>query len=202
MGYPPETYLKLKSREMSFVQNICLSRPIVLKIYTGHDSDTAMLFAKFHNDCVILTDFMDERDFAATQVGPICSYCVRSSFKKWLLGSKEFSSLASPKVVICTSFGAARDDILLKWLHFLFSVADMGVVGLFFFLQFGFILDRDVSISNSIHQWWQNISYISNQQFAMPWLMSLCCMILQTFTSCKTSCKNVLFYNNPAWSYC
>ena len=47
MGYPPETYLKLKSREISFPHNLFSSNPIVLKFSTEHGSNTAVLCAKF-----------------------------------------------------------------------------------------------------------------------------------------------------------
>ena len=42
IGYAFETHLKLKSPEISFVHNICLSCPIVLKYCTEHGSDNAM----------------------------------------------------------------------------------------------------------------------------------------------------------------
>ena len=45
-GYPSETQLKLKSREIAFLHNISFSCPIVLKFCTEHGSDTAMLCAK------------------------------------------------------------------------------------------------------------------------------------------------------------
>ena len=64
IGYPSETHLKLKSREYSFVHNICLGYPIILKFYTEHGSDTAVLCAKFQNAWIIETDVRDEHDFA------------------------------------------------------------------------------------------------------------------------------------------
>ena len=50
VGYPSETHLKLKSRDISFVHNIRFSCPIVLKFCTAHGSITAMPWAKFQND--------------------------------------------------------------------------------------------------------------------------------------------------------
>ena len=56
--------LKLKSHELSFVNNICLSGPIILKFCTEHDSDTVMFCAKFQEDWIIEMGVMDKRDFA------------------------------------------------------------------------------------------------------------------------------------------
>ena len=51
-----------QSREISFVHDIFLSCPIVLKFCTGHDNN--VLCAKFQTDWTTETDVMDERDFA------------------------------------------------------------------------------------------------------------------------------------------
>ena len=40
MGYPPETHLKPKSREILLDHNFLLGYPIVLKFCTDHGSDT------------------------------------------------------------------------------------------------------------------------------------------------------------------
>ena len=50
IGYPPETHLKTKSREISFAHNFRFNCPIVLKFCTEHGSDTAVPCAKFQND--------------------------------------------------------------------------------------------------------------------------------------------------------
>ena len=50
IGYPSETYLKLKFREMSFLNNSRFGYPIVVTFCTEHGSDTAVLCAKFQND--------------------------------------------------------------------------------------------------------------------------------------------------------
>ena len=63
-GYPSKTHLWLKSREISFVQNIPFGSEIVMKICTEHDSDTVVLCAHFQNDSTTATNVMDERDFA------------------------------------------------------------------------------------------------------------------------------------------
>ena len=63
IGYPSETYLKLKSHEISFAHNLFISNPIVLKFCTEHGSDTAMLSAKFQNNWTTDTDVMDEQAF-------------------------------------------------------------------------------------------------------------------------------------------
>ena len=50
IGCPPETHLKLKYRDLSFIQNPRFSFQIALKLRTGYGSDTAVLCAKFQND--------------------------------------------------------------------------------------------------------------------------------------------------------
>ena len=50
IGYPSETYLKLKCREILFDHNIRFNCPIGLKFCTEHGSDTAVLCAKFQSD--------------------------------------------------------------------------------------------------------------------------------------------------------
>ena len=52
MGYPSETHLTLKSREISFVHNIRFSCPIVLKFCTEYGSITDVFRAKFQNDWI------------------------------------------------------------------------------------------------------------------------------------------------------
>ena len=47
---PARNQSKLKSREISFARNALLSNQIILKFYTEHGSDTAVLCAKFEND--------------------------------------------------------------------------------------------------------------------------------------------------------
>ena len=64
IGYPSETHLKLKSRDISFVHNIRFHCPIGLKFCTEHGSDTAVLCAKFQNDRSTEAWVMDKRDFA------------------------------------------------------------------------------------------------------------------------------------------
>ena len=54
MEYPPENHLKLKSREISLLYNTRLCDSIVLKFFTEHSSYTAVLCAKFQNDCAIM----------------------------------------------------------------------------------------------------------------------------------------------------
>ena len=62
--YPSEIHLKLKSREISFAHNSCLSWLIALKFCTEYGCITAVLCAKFQIDWTIETDVMDERNFA------------------------------------------------------------------------------------------------------------------------------------------
>ena len=64
MGYPSETHLKPKSREISFAHNLLCGYPIVITFCTEHGSDTAVLCAKFQNDWTTETDVMNEWDFA------------------------------------------------------------------------------------------------------------------------------------------
>ena len=61
IGYPSETRLKPKYREISFVYNLLHSQPIVLKFCREHD--IAVNGANF-NDWAHETDVMGERDFA------------------------------------------------------------------------------------------------------------------------------------------
>ena len=53
-----------ESCEISFAHDICLSCSIVLKFHTEHGSDTAILCAKFYNDCTTTMCVMAERYFA------------------------------------------------------------------------------------------------------------------------------------------
>ena len=54
-GYLSKTYLKLKSRGISFVHSNCLSGPIVFTFCTEHGSDTAVYCAKCQDDWIIGT---------------------------------------------------------------------------------------------------------------------------------------------------
>ena len=56
IGYPSETYIKLKSRENSFFRDIRFICQIVWTIWTEHGGDIAVLSAKFQNDWVIETN--------------------------------------------------------------------------------------------------------------------------------------------------
>ena len=62
IGYLSGTHLKLKSCEISFVHDICLCCPIVLKFCTEYDSDTAVRCAKFQDDLIIEMALMVEQD--------------------------------------------------------------------------------------------------------------------------------------------
>ena len=64
IGYPYETHLKLKSREISFAQGIHSNCQIVLKIYTAHDNDTLVLCAKYENNLILKLWVMGRRVFA------------------------------------------------------------------------------------------------------------------------------------------
>ena len=74
-GYPSETRLKLKSREISFAHNVLISCQIALKICTGHGSITAVLCVNFQNDLITETDVMDERDFTRFEFWTDVPYC-------------------------------------------------------------------------------------------------------------------------------
>ena len=63
IGYPSEIHLKLKSREILYAHNSCLSWPIILKFCTEHGSITAVLCANFQTDWTIETDVMDQPVF-------------------------------------------------------------------------------------------------------------------------------------------
>ena len=63
-GYPSETHLKLESREISFIHNLVISYPIILKFYTELDNDSAVLCEKFQKDWATETGVMDDRDLA------------------------------------------------------------------------------------------------------------------------------------------
>ena len=58
------TYLRLKSREMSFVHDFIVSDSIVLKVCTKHGSDSTALVVKFQNDSTLEINFMEEQYFA------------------------------------------------------------------------------------------------------------------------------------------
>ena len=47
--------------EISFAHNLYLSGPIILKFYTEHGSDTAVLCVKFRNDRAIEVDVRDKK---------------------------------------------------------------------------------------------------------------------------------------------
>ena len=61
---PPETQLKLKSREVWFAYNLFHNGPIPSKVCSEYGSDTAILSAKFQSDWTTETGIMHERDFA------------------------------------------------------------------------------------------------------------------------------------------
>ena len=61
---PPETHLKPKSREISFVHNLFLGYPIILQSCSMNGSDIVVLCTKFRNDWTTEIDIIDERDFA------------------------------------------------------------------------------------------------------------------------------------------
>ena len=58
-----ETYLKLKSSEISFIHNLLLSHAIILKFCPEDGSITAVLCASFQNDLTTEMDVMEEWDF-------------------------------------------------------------------------------------------------------------------------------------------
>ena len=64
IGYPSETHVKLKSREISFAHNLFIDFPILLNFSAMHGSITAVLSAKFQNDWSIERAIIDERVFA------------------------------------------------------------------------------------------------------------------------------------------
>ena len=64
IGYPSDTHLKLKSRDVSFAHNSFCSCPIVSKFGTEHDNDTAVPYAKIQNDWTTEWDVMDDRVIA------------------------------------------------------------------------------------------------------------------------------------------
>ena len=64
IGNPSETHLKTTSREISFVINMCLNCAIVLRLWTEHDSDTVVFWAKFQEVWIIETDVMGDIYFA------------------------------------------------------------------------------------------------------------------------------------------
>ena len=64
IGYPSETHLKLKSREVSFAHNLFVSSSIALTFDSEHGRDTDALCPKSQNDWTTQMDDIDERDFA------------------------------------------------------------------------------------------------------------------------------------------
>ena len=59
IGYPPQTHIKVKSRGISFVNNVHFNCPIVLKFCTEYGSITAVLCAKFQNDRTMEIEVVD-----------------------------------------------------------------------------------------------------------------------------------------------
>ena len=60
-GQPPETHLKVKSREISFVHYLFLHCRIDLKFCTGHGSNTVVLCAKYQTDLTTGMGVMSKR---------------------------------------------------------------------------------------------------------------------------------------------
>ena len=60
IGYPSKIYLKLKSHEILFIQNISQLSNFFFIFCTEHGSDNAVLCAKFQGDWIIDTDIVDE----------------------------------------------------------------------------------------------------------------------------------------------
>ena len=56
-------YLKLNSRENLFAHNLIPSGQIILKIYTDHGSDTAVLCVNFQNDLMNETNVLGKQRF-------------------------------------------------------------------------------------------------------------------------------------------
>ena len=64
IGYPSETHIELKSREISFAHNLSISYPTVLEFHTEHGSIIAVLCAESQIDWTTETYVLDERVFA------------------------------------------------------------------------------------------------------------------------------------------
>ena len=64
IGYPSETHLKLKSREISFAHEVLLDCEIVSKFCTKHGSINSVICANFQNDFKPAMDVLGERDCA------------------------------------------------------------------------------------------------------------------------------------------
>ena len=62
MRYQSEIHHKLKSHEISFINNICFICLVFLKFCTKHSSDAVKLCARFQDDWIIWTDVMHKRD--------------------------------------------------------------------------------------------------------------------------------------------
>ena len=71
MEYLFETHLKAKSLENSLAYILFLNNPIVLKFCSEHGSITFMLCAKFQNDWMTETDFMDKQNFARLELNSL-----------------------------------------------------------------------------------------------------------------------------------
>ena len=64
IGYPSETHLQLKSRDISFVHYISFSRSIIKFFCLVHDNDTAVPCAKCQDDSNIQMDVLNDGIFA------------------------------------------------------------------------------------------------------------------------------------------
>ena len=67
IGYPPETHLKPKSREISFASKSSPSYRIILQICTKHRNCIAVSCAKFQIDRITDTNVTDEGDFTRSK---------------------------------------------------------------------------------------------------------------------------------------
>ena len=73
IGYPSETHLKPKSREISLAHDLFLSYAIVLKFFTEHGSGAAVFCATFGNEWSTEVWIIGNRDFA--RFGFKMSFC-------------------------------------------------------------------------------------------------------------------------------
>ena len=64
IGYPSETHLQFKSREISFVHNTSTSVVGSFRIFAQLGNDTAVLYVQFQNDLTTRQWVMDKQDFA------------------------------------------------------------------------------------------------------------------------------------------
>ena len=117
VGYPPETHLKFKSRDISFDHNLLLSHQIVLKFCTEHGSITAVLGANFQNDLAIDIYVMDERDFARFKLKMTFGRLSHIALSSWFCASDLYQQAFHIQIICLQSNNTYTFEPLWTWIN-------------------------------------------------------------------------------------